>query len=346
MVPEDWRKSLLIPLPKKGDLSECSNYRTISLINHISKVFLIILLNRLQYQLNPYLSKEQSGFRKDRSTVHQILILRLIVEKAKRKGKRIYNGFIDFQKASDTVNYKVLWAVLKSYGVNYKLIILLKKIYGKAQPAIRINKENGEWFHTSVAIRQGDPLFPLLFITYLERIMEKVKQNSCGISINGNIIKNLRFADDIDLIDENFNNLRKQIETTSDSAKQVGLIINTKKTKIMVFGEKDNSQEIKISEETKENVNKFECLGSRLTWDNNCTEDIKRTISNATGALASLKRIISNGKIKVESKIEILITTVLSVLLYASETCTLKESAKKKLLAFEMRCYRQILKIK
>ena len=65
VIPEDWGKSLLIPLPKRGDLSECSNYRTISLINHISKVFLIILLNRLQYQSNPYLSEEQSGFRKD-----------------------------------------------------------------------------------------------------------------------------------------------------------------------------------------------------------------------------------------------------------------------------------------
>ena len=93
--------------------------------------------------MNPYLSEEQSGFRKDRSIVHQILILRLIAEKAKRKGKKIYNGFIDFQKAFDTVNHKVLWAVLKSYGVDYKLITLLKKIYGKAQSAIRINKENG-----------------------------------------------------------------------------------------------------------------------------------------------------------------------------------------------------------
>ena len=95
--------------------------------------------------------------------------------------------------------------------------------------------------------------------------MEKVKQNLCGVNINGNLINNLRFADDIDLIDENFNNLIKQIETTSDSAKQAGLIINAKKTKIMVFREKDNNQEIKISEETIENVNKFEYLGSLLT---------------------------------------------------------------------------------
>lgn len=84
----------------------------------------------------------------------------------------------------------------------------------------------------SVGTRQGDPLSPLLFITYLERIIEKVKQKPCGVNINGNIINNLRFADDIDLIDENFNSLTEQIETTNNSAKPAGLIINAKKTKI------------------------------------------------------------------------------------------------------------------
>ena len=130
---------------------------------------------------------------------------------------------------------KVLWAVLKSYGVDYKLITLLKEIYEKAQSAIRINKENGEWFYTSVGTRQGDPLSPLLFITYLERIMNKVKQEPCEVNINGNLINNLRFADDTDRIDANFNSLTKQIETMNDSAKHVGLIINAKKTKVMFF---------------------------------------------------------------------------------------------------------------
>ena len=65
-IPEDWGKSFQVPLPKKGDLSNCSNYRTISLINHTGKVFLAVLLNRLKSQLSPYLSKEQAGFRKDK----------------------------------------------------------------------------------------------------------------------------------------------------------------------------------------------------------------------------------------------------------------------------------------
>ena len=111
-IPEEWSKSILVPIPKKGDLSQCANYRTISLINHTGKILLIILLNRLKHQLEPHLSEEQAGFRKDRSTVHQILTLRLIAEKAKRHGKKIYNCFIDFQKAFDIIKQKVIWAAL------------------------------------------------------------------------------------------------------------------------------------------------------------------------------------------------------------------------------------------
>ena len=87
-IPEQWGRSLLIPIPKKGDLSQCLNYRTISLINHTGKVLLMVLLNRLKHHLDPFLSEEQAGFRKDRSTVHQIFILRLLAEKAKRNGKK------------------------------------------------------------------------------------------------------------------------------------------------------------------------------------------------------------------------------------------------------------------
>ena len=101
-------KSILVPIPKKGDLSDCSNYRTISLINHTGKVLLTVLLNRLKSHLDPYLSEEQAGFRKDWSTVHQILTLRLLAEKAKRQAKKIHNRLIDFRKAFDMIKHKII----------------------------------------------------------------------------------------------------------------------------------------------------------------------------------------------------------------------------------------------
>jgi hypothetical protein len=344
-IPEEWGRSILVPIPKKGDLSNCSNYRTISLINHTGKVLLMVLLNRLKSYLDPYLSEEQAGFRKDRSTVHQILMLRLLAEKAKRQGKKIYNCFIDFQKAFDTIKHKIIWAMLKSYGVQTKMITLLQKIYEKSQSAVRIGNDYGEWFQTDVGTRQGDPLSPLLFIAYLERVMDQVRQNTCGINIGGIVINNLRFADDIDLVDEDASSLQRLVEQTKTAAEQSGLMLNTNKTKTMVFGDRSIESSIHVAGNIIENVEKFEYLGSLLTWDNNCSEEIKRRIGKATGALASLKHIWNSKKLKIENKLKILTTCVFSVLLYASETWTLKEADRRKLLAFEMKCYRRILKI-
>ena len=113
-IPDEWGDSILVPIPKEGDLSDCLNYQMNSLINHTGKVLLTVLLNRLKSHLDPYFSEEQAGFRKDRSTVHQILTLRRLAEKAKRQGMKIYNYFIDFQKAFDTIKHKIVWATLKS----------------------------------------------------------------------------------------------------------------------------------------------------------------------------------------------------------------------------------------
>ena len=304
-----------------------------------------MLLNRLKTQLDPYLSEEQAGFRKDRNTVQQILTLRPLVEKAKRQGKKIFSCFIDLQKTFDTIKHKIIWAALKSYGVETKMVTLLQKIYESGQSAVRIGKENEEWFRTDVGTRQGDPMSPLLFIAYLDRVMYQVRQNTCGINIGGISINNLRFAHDIDLLDEYIRSLRSQIEQTKNAAEQAGLVLNTNRTKIMVFGERNVDDRIQVAGETIENVERIEYLGSLLTWDNNCSEEIKRRIGKATGVLASLKHIWNSRKLKTDNKLKVLITCVFSVLLYASETWTLKEIDKKKLLAFKMKCYRRILRI-
>ena len=97
---------------------------------------------------------------------------RLQVEKARRKGRKIYSCFIDFQKLFDSINQKAAWEVLKSCGVNHRLITILKDVNENAEAAVRIQKELGNWFRTSKGTRQGDPISPQLFITILERTMD------------------------------------------------------------------------------------------------------------------------------------------------------------------------------
>ena len=158
-----------------------------------------------------------------------------------------------------------------------KMVTLLQKVYEKAQSAVRIGKNQGEWFHTNAGTRQGDPLSPLLFIAYLERVMDHVKESNCGIRLSGVLVNNLRFADDINLIDEDYKSLQEQLEKTRAIAEQAGLFVNIEKTKTMVFGDRKIEQEIQIGDKNIENVDKFEYLGSLITLGQQLLRGNKKT---------------------------------------------------------------------
>ena len=106
--PQNWKTSVSIPIPKKGNVKECSNYRTIALISHACKVMLKILQARLQQYMNRELSDVQAGFRKGKGTRDQIANIRWIIEKAREFQKNIYFCFIDYAKAFDYVDHNKL----------------------------------------------------------------------------------------------------------------------------------------------------------------------------------------------------------------------------------------------
>ena len=106
--PQDWKRSVCIPIPKKVDAKECSNYRTIELISHVSKITLKILQARLQQYLNRELPDVQAGFRKGRGTRDEIANICCIIEKSREFQKSIYFCFIDYAKAFDYVDHKAL----------------------------------------------------------------------------------------------------------------------------------------------------------------------------------------------------------------------------------------------
>ena len=112
--PQDWKRSVFISIPKKGNTKECSNYCTIALTSHASKVMFKILQAKLQQYMNRELSDVQAGFRKGRGTRDQIANICWIIEKAREFQKNIY-CFIDFAKAFDCVDHNKLWKFLKRW---------------------------------------------------------------------------------------------------------------------------------------------------------------------------------------------------------------------------------------
>src|SRR5574337_617102 len=115
--PKDWKGSVFIPIPKEGNSKECSNYYTIALISHTSKVMLKILQARLQQYMNCELPDVQASFRKGRGTRDQMANIHWIIEKAREFQKNIYFCFIDYAKAFDRVGHNKLWKVLKEMEI-------------------------------------------------------------------------------------------------------------------------------------------------------------------------------------------------------------------------------------
>ena len=115
--PQDWKRSVFIPIPKKGNAKECANYRTIALISHASKVMLKILQARLQQYVNHELPDVQAGFSKGRGTRDQIANICWIIKNAREFRKNIYFCFIDYAKAFDCVDHNKLWKILKEMGI-------------------------------------------------------------------------------------------------------------------------------------------------------------------------------------------------------------------------------------
>ena len=111
--PPDWKRSVFIPIPKKGNAKECSNYCTIALISHASKVMLKILQARLQQYMNHELPDVQAGFRKGRGTRDKIANIYWTIEKVRKFQKYIYFCFTDYSKAFDCVDHSKLWKILK-----------------------------------------------------------------------------------------------------------------------------------------------------------------------------------------------------------------------------------------
>lgn len=344
--PKEWAQSIIIPLPKKGNLRQCQNYRTISLISHPSKVMLRIILNRLKPIAEELLAEEQAGFRAGRSTVEQIFNCRVMIEKHLEHQRQLYHNFIDFKKAFDRVWHDGLWQVMRSFNIEEGLIQMVAALYKNASSAVLLNNQLGEFFAMTIGVRQGCLLSPILFNIFLEKIMQDTLHNHLtSISIGGRPLCNLRFADDIDLMAGSNNELQDLTDRLSRRAGAYGMEISSEKSKVMIISTTDSSSNIVMNGQKLEEVNSFKYLGATLTRDGCCTAEIRIRIGMATSAMSRLDRIWRSNSISFSTKHRLYKSLVVSILLYGCETWTLLAATEKKLQAFENKCLRKLLRI-
>ena len=134
--PQDWKRSVFIPIPKKGNAKECLNYHTIALISHASKVILKILQARFQQYVNHEFPDVQAGFRKGRGTRRQIANI-CWIEKVREPQKNIYFCFTDYAKTFDCMDHNKLWKILKEMEIPDHLTCLLRNLYAGQEATVR-----------------------------------------------------------------------------------------------------------------------------------------------------------------------------------------------------------------
>ena len=342
--PEDWGSSTFIPIPKKGDISQCTNYRTISLVSHASKVLLKVILNRIQTKTEHELPDEQAGFRPGRGTRDQTTNLRIIMAKHREYNQPLYMCFIDFRKAFDSVQHEKLWWTMLDMGYPPHLVNLLAKLYKNQKAAVRVAGVVSDWFRIGKGVRQGCILSPYLFNIVSEMVMRKALHNfQGGITIGGRKISNLRYADDIVLLASSAEELQDLVNRITRAGEEYNLLINSSKTKIMALNGEPFT--IKINNEELEQVNKFTYLGSIIADDSSCSADIKHRLALGNCILTKLKTLWQGHTLTLQTKVRLIKALVWSVTTYGGESWTIKKDDEKKLQAFEMKTLRRVLGI-
>ena len=344
--PEEFTKSIVIPIPKKQNAMDCGDYRTISLIPHASKILLKILTKRIENKAKDYISETQFGFRKGVGTREAIGTMRMLCQRTLEHDKEIYVCFVDFEKAFDRVKWRKLMDVLKDIGVDWRDRRLISELYMQQEAVIRLEGEMTRSAIIGRGVRQGCLLSPILFSIYVESMMKEAMEGSeDGVKVGGYLLQDVRFADDQAMVDSSEAGLQRTMSRLEQTASVYDMKINIKKTKVMrICRTGGKKMHIAINGQQVEQVQHFQYLGTWISENGSCEREIRTRIGVAKESFKKHKELLTKTFNK-ELKKKIVKTMIWTVALYGSECWTLKKVDVRRLQAFEMWIWRRIERI-
>ena len=228
---------LLLPLHKKGSQFDPQNFRGITLLSTLGKLFTRILNQRLDNWAENYgiYVEAQNGFRKGRGTVDSAFVLQNMVNDFLEKGKKLYAFFIDYSKAFDYVVHDDLWFKLLKCGVRGKIINLIRNMYCKVKTNVFSNGIKSPPFYSSLGVRQGECLSHFLFAIYVNDLEDYLRGANAGVTIFDVKFLLLLYADDVVILAESAEKLQEQINKLYMYCMEWRLRLNSEKSQILVF---------------------------------------------------------------------------------------------------------------
>ena len=341
-VPADWRYAIIAPIYKKGNRKECSNYRGISLLSVVGKLYASVLVDRVRVIVEDVLDEVQGGFRPLRGCQDQIFCLRQAIEKLYEKNKDLYLCFIDLEKAFDRVPRQKLFEVLGEYGIRGNLLSAIKSIYVGSKAAVRIDGEMSESFEVNEGVRQGCCLSPLLFIIFMDKIIRQANIEG-NIEVGEVIMKILAYADDLILLMNDVSELQKGIDCLNVACEEFGMKISVGKTKVMHVGKSREEVVCVLDGEELEQVSEFKYLGTIFSEDGRLVKEFEERRKKGNAVASQLRSHVFNKKeLSSDTKLAIHSSIFRPTILYGSESWVDCEYLVHDLEVSDMRVLRRI----
>lgn len=323
LFPDIWRRSLLLPIFKKGNPAFPSNYRPISLLSCIEKLYAKFLLQKLSSwaRSKNLPGVEQSGFRPGVSTLDHAFTLSFLAQKYSIHHKtNLFAAFIDLQGAFDSINRALLWKKLLNWGIGQRLLFLLQQLHSHNNCQIRLPFTNtlSSSFPINKGVRQGCILAPLLFNLFLADLPSSLTPTPHSFPvINNKPTPILLYADDTVLLALTKSGLRELISKFQVYCHSNDLVINANKTKIMVFSRSWSPSIWSINSQSYTQVKSFKYLGIHFHYNLTWTQHKKSVISStSTHLLAITNFYFNSGNQYIPAAIQIFKAKIISHLLY------------------------------
>ena len=291
VIPSLWRNAIICPILKdpSSDRRIPMNYRGISLVSCVSKLYSALINNRLKSYLeeNELLSDEQNGFRAGRSCEDHVFTLNSII----RNNPSVLATFIDLKKAFDFVDRDMLLYKLLLYKLDGKMYETIKSIYANTSACVRLNNKTTSWFNCNSGVKQGDNCSPTLFSIFIDDLVREINELGLGINVGDAKISLLLYADDIVMVAYNGQDMQTILNKLHDWCKRWRVLINTEKSKVMHFrrGRRKRTEfQFKVGDNILEITEKYKYLGVIFTEKNDFTLNAENLARGGGRALGSI----------------------------------------------------------
>ena len=343
-IPATWKQANMILIHKKGDNRNLKNYRPISLLSNIYKLFTKILTRRLQTQLDENQPVEQAGFRSGFSTTDHIHTINQLIEKCAEYQKPLCLAFVDYEKAFDSVETNAVLTSLKNQGIDSEYISTIAEIYREGNSVVKLNDTSNK-IPLCKGVRQGDTISPKLFTASLEDIFKKLDWENRGVSIHGKKLNNLRFADDVALIGESVQQIEMSLNELASESRKVGLKINMEKTKVLRNKHTD-SYAVKMDGNEIEEVESYIYLGQKISLkEGGMSSEIDRRIY-AGWRVYNENKFLFESNIPNSLKRKLHNQCIVPAMTYGCETWSMTKMMERKLAATQRKMERSMLGVK